>query len=1249
MAGQRTSSLRVVFAISVVLLLLFLIGYPAYLSLYQVPDSGARVKDGALPLVGVMDRGTAVLECINAGNREEEVHIILRQRGKVLEEQFQSLSPALMLATSLNPLGAASDSLAIRMGRPDDSASGAESALACWLLTYNSATGVILSTVPLAQEQEVCAGEEIQEESEAASDWSGKFVSSKIVPFNSNPLETQPDSFNNIIILKPESSEPISVRMKGYQDSGAEIFAQNLSFASTEEQKVSIAQLLSSAAPSITRGYITLTAIEGSLDQLSVSLERQANEVPMSSSGPVVIRAKEVESACSPECGEKVCGDDGCGGSCGECAGGEQCNAEGQCESTSCEPDPNFCNGLCGSQTDNCGNPTDCGECPCEPDPNFCNGMCGSQTDNCGNPTDCGECPCEPDPNFCNGMCGSQTDNCGNPTDCGECPCEPDPNFCNGMCGSQTDNCGNPTDCGECPCEPDPNFCNGLCGSQTDNCGNPTDCGECPCEPDPNFCNGLCGSQTDNCGNPIYCGECPCEPNCDNKCWGADDGCGGNCWYSWCGWDQVCIDGLTCCTTDCYNRNCGDDGCGGSCGECNWDEQCSGEGLCEPKPCEPDPNFCDGLCGSQMDNCGNWVDCGDCPCEPDPNFCDGLCGSQTDHCGNPTDCGECPDTCGNAVIETSESCDDGNAESGDGCSGRCGIEYNYSCAGEPSVCSSSWPECSIDPPARCAKEGGADAYAFDNGRCYLHYSCPLSYHLAESACNTLGGYLATISSDQEAGAVARLNLFGWIGLNDRRSEGEFDWVTGEALSYIYWCDGQPDNSTWYNEAGEDGIENQLCNGPWNDQPAENPGASITGFTCEFENLTCAPECSGRSCGDDNCGGSCGECTGGEQCNIEGQCESTCEPDPNFCNGLCGSQTDNCGNPTDCGECPCEPDPNFCNGLCGSQTDNCGNPTDCGECPCEPACEGRTCGDNNCGGSCGNCPDGQQCNSEGQCETSCQPDCAGKECGDDGCGGSCGDCSDDQQCSSEGQCETSCQSDCAGKECGDDGCGGSCGDCPDGKRCADNGQCEPDCSDLEAQLKALMADIEPLEAQLDELFERYTTLMDQIHGQLQSLKADLHNLSVQYVALVTAYQMAIADYNQNCVHPPFQWTLQQCQAKLQQVKAMEPQLKQYLDQLAQLQAQLNQLLNGAGIPQLQDQMRSVYEQLKPKYDQYDAINAEMQRRCGTQGDPITEKPEPPSGPQPCVRFGLTGTQCGNLCCVRGGVCVAPNKCDIAPTV
>ena len=36
-------------------------------------------------------------------------------------------------------------------------------------------------------------------------------------------------------------------------------------------------------------------------------------------------------AACTPECGDKVCGDDGCGGSCGACAEGESCNA-GLCE-----------------------------------------------------------------------------------------------------------------------------------------------------------------------------------------------------------------------------------------------------------------------------------------------------------------------------------------------------------------------------------------------------------------------------------------------------------------------------------------------------------------------------------------------------------------------------------------------------------------------------------------------------------------------------------------------------------------------------------------------------------------------------------------------------------------------------------------------------------------------------------------------------------------------------------------------------
>jgi cysteine-rich repeat protein len=42
--------------------------------------------------------------------------------------------------------------------------------------------------------------------------------------------------------------------------------------------------------------------------------------------------------------------------------------------------------------------------------------------------------------------------------------------------------------------------------------------------------------------------------------------------------------------------------------------------------------------------------------------------------------------CGDGVIEVPETCDDGNAGAGDGCSAACQIEECYLCAGAPSVC-----------------------------------------------------------------------------------------------------------------------------------------------------------------------------------------------------------------------------------------------------------------------------------------------------------------------------------------------------------------------------------------------------------------------------------------------------------------------------------------------------------------------------------------------------------------------------------
>ncbi len=46
----------------------------------------------------------------------------------------------------------------------------------------------------------------------------------------------------------------------------------------------------------------------------------------------------------------------------------------------------------------------------------------------------------------------------------------------------------------------------------------------------------------------------------------------------------------------------------------------------------------------------------------------------------------CQILCGDSVIASSESCDDGNSQGGDGCSASCRLEAGWSCTGVPSAC-----------------------------------------------------------------------------------------------------------------------------------------------------------------------------------------------------------------------------------------------------------------------------------------------------------------------------------------------------------------------------------------------------------------------------------------------------------------------------------------------------------------------------------------------------------------------------------
>ena len=136
---------------------------------------------------------------------------------------------------------------------------------------------------------------------------------------------------------------------------------------------------------------------------------------------PAVAPTPEMEAACLVDCEAKECGDDGCGGSCGNCplyhsCSSGRCICTPQCSGKSCGPDS------CGASCGTCPPGWQCegGQCSCKPQ---CAGKacgpagCGQSCGICPGNQDCqeGQCVCSP---RCSGRsCGS--DGCGG--SCGFC------------------------------------------------------------------------------------------------------------------------------------------------------------------------------------------------------------------------------------------------------------------------------------------------------------------------------------------------------------------------------------------------------------------------------------------------------------------------------------------------------------------------------------------------------------------------------------------------------------------------------------------------------------------------------------------------------------------------------------------------------------------------------------------------------------------------------------------------------------
>jgi hypothetical protein len=107
---------------------------------------------------------------------------------------------------------------------------------------------------------------------------------------------------------------------------------------------------------------------------------------------------------------------------------------------------------------------------------------------------------------------------------------------------------------------------------------------------------------------------------------------------------------------------------------------------------------------------------------------------------------------------------------------------------------------------------------------HLYYVLePAGWNDSEVEAVMLGGHLTTINDAAENEWVVRTfnaltpepeNEGLWIGFNDTNVEGNFEWVSGESVTYTNWLLDEP------NDFGgmEDFANITLPTGPWNDIP-----------------------------------------------------------------------------------------------------------------------------------------------------------------------------------------------------------------------------------------------------------------------------------------------------------------------------------------------------------------------------------------------------------------------------------------------
>lgn len=134
---------------------------------------------------------------------------------------------------------------------------------------------------------------------------------------------------------------------------------------------------------------------------------------------------------------------------------------------------------------------------------------------------------------------------------------------------------------------------------------------------------------------------------------------------------------------------------------------------------------------------------------------------------------------------------------------------------------------------------GERSFFPENGHTYAIYDLGVpSWEDVNAYCESLGGHLATIASEEEN--IFLMNLIAsegvknaYFGLTDEENEGDWQWVTGEEYVYRNWHSGEPNSENSKEDYAM--FYWKWSDGTWNDGDLGNRtvGGGTT-FICEWD-------------------------------------------------------------------------------------------------------------------------------------------------------------------------------------------------------------------------------------------------------------------------------------------------------------------------------------------------------------------------------------------------------------------------------